>query len=368
MRRPIVLAVLDAADGSEAAARRALAVRALIAQAGLEPSTTAILYRASNLESKILARFPAWGRTILALTSPDELDLAVDFLAGLKFDLAILPQGPVGRHLAGRLAGRLGGAAALDAESIEVVGGLPRVTRMVYAQNLKAISAPIGGPPWLITPATSLAAPGSRPAAGASPPLSPEAPERSPHPSPEAPERSPHPSPEAPGELRFERAIIGGGAKGNPAAKKDLIIETADPASKLSGAKTLLVGGAGLGGRAGVELMAAVAEASGALWGVTRAAAMMGWAPLDRLVGVSGAMTAPERCLLLGASGAAALYAGVAKADLVASVNTDPAAPVVALSDLAATAEAREVLTETLRILKGREAGPRTTEGGEPRP
>ena len=119
----------------------------------------------------------------------------------------------------------------------------------------------------------------------------------------------------------------------------------------LAEAEALVIGGAGLGGPDGIKLMASVAEALGAKWGVTRPAALSAWAPLSKLVGVSGAMTSPKWCLVLGASGAAAVSAGIAKAGIIASVTTAPEAPVVTRSDLLAVADAKDVLTEMAKLL-----------------
>ena len=99
---------------------------------------------------------------------------------------------------------------------------------------------------------------------------------------------------------------------------------------------------------------------------MTRPAALSCWAPLEKLIGASGAMAAPKWCLVLGASGAAAFFAGIAKASLVASVNIDPAAPIANRSDLAATGDAKAVLGELAGLL-GISPAPKTSAEPEER-
>ena len=65
----------------------------------------------------------------------------------------------------------------------------------------------------------------------------------------------------------------------------------------------------------------------GAAFGVSRPVVMNAWAPADRLVGVSGARTAPAVCIVVGASGAPALHWGIERAGFIVAVNSDDARP-----------------------------------------
>jgi electron transfer flavoprotein alpha subunit len=73
----------------------------------------------------------------------------------------------------------------------------------------------------------------------------------------------------------------------------------------------------------------------GAVFGVTRPVAMNAWAPMDRLIGVSGVRTAPSLCIVVGASGAPAFYWGIEKATFIAALNRDDEAPIVRNADAA---------------------------------
>jgi electron transfer flavoprotein alpha subunit len=73
----------------------------------------------------------------------------------------------------------------------------------------------------------------------------------------------------------------------------------------------------------------------GAVFGVTRPVAMNAWAPTHRLIGVSGARTAPAVCLVAGASGAPAFLWGIGRAGFIAAVDQDERAAIVSESDAA---------------------------------
>ena len=92
----------------------------------------------------------------------------------------------------------------------------------------------------------------------------------------------------------------------------------------------------------------------GADFGVSRPVAMNAWAPMDRLMGVSGTRAAPALCIVAGASGAPALYWGIEKAGLIVAVNPDERAPIVANSDAALLDDAVAVLEELAEIVAGR--------------
>ena len=85
-------------------------------------------------------------------------------------------------------------------------------------------------------------------------------------------------------------------------------LELVDPPSTgdLAESRFLVVAGNGAGSREGVERIAKAARRMGAAFGVSRPVAMNAWAPMDRLIGVSGTRAAPALCIVVGASGAPA--------------------------------------------------------------
>jgi electron transfer flavoprotein alpha subunit len=128
----------------------------------------------------------------------------------------------------------------------------------------------------------------------------------------------------------------------------------APSAGDLVDSRFLVVAGSGAGSREGVERIAAAAARMGAAFGATRPVVMNGWAPMDRLVGVSGSRAAPSVCLVVGASGAPALHWGIERARFLAAVNLDEHAPIVENADAALVDDGVTVMEELARIVEAR--------------
>lgn len=103
----------------------------------------------------------------------------------------------------------------------------------------------------------------------------------------------------------------------------------------LSEAKVVIAAGRGAGNKENIAMLEEAAEALGGELGVSRPAAMNAWAPMNRLIGVSGAMIKPDICITAGASGAAAFYAGIEKSKFIVAINTDEQAPIMKKADVA---------------------------------
>ena len=112
-----------------------------------------------------------------------------------------------------------------------------------------------------------------------------------------------------------------------------------------------MVAGYGAGGREGTERIARAARRMGAGFGVSRPVAMNAWAPMDRLIGVSGTRVAPALCIVVGASGAPALHWGIEKAGFIVAVNPDEQAPIVGNSDAALLDDGVAVVEELAEII-----------------
>lgn len=119
----------------------------------------------------------------------------------------------------------------------------------------------------------------------------------------------------------------------------------------LEDSSLLIVAGRGLGSTEGVAQARQLADALSAGFGATKAVASLGWMPMDRIVGVSGVMARPDRCLVLGASGAPAFYAGIAPGKQILAVNTDPYAPIQAGADLVMQCDCVSLVTKALEQL-----------------
>lgn len=125
------------------------------------------------------------------------------------------------------------------------------------------------------------------------------------------------------------------------------------PAEKTTGleaAKFLIAGGQGMDNKKNTGHLEKIADALGADFGVSRPVAMNAWAPMHRLVGVSGVMVKPEICIVAGVSGAAAFYAGIEKSKTIVAINTDRHAPIIKASDVAVIDDYKAVMAELVKI------------------
>ena len=93
--------------------------------------------------------------------------------------------------------------------------------------------------------------------------------------------------------------------------------------------------------------VARVRELAGLLGGAvgcSRAVTMSGWRPHTDQVGQTGNKIAPDLYIACGVSGATQHIAGCKGAKRILAVNTDPAAPILAVADYAVIGDLHEVL------------------------
>ncbi|HEF0083048.1 TPA: electron transfer flavoprotein subunit alpha/FixB family protein [Citrobacter braakii] len=85
---------------------------------------------------------------------------------------------------------------------------------------------------------------------------------------------------------------------------------------------------------ADAEKITALGKEFGAEVGYSRARVMNGGFDAERVIGISGHLLAPDVCIVAGASGAAALMAGVRQSRFVVAINSDARAPVFSQADV----------------------------------
>ena len=107
--------------------------------------------------------------------------------------------------------------------------------------------------------------------------------------------------------------------------------------------------------------LTAIGEAIGASMGATRVVTDAGWVSHDRQIGTTGVVVDPALYLAFGISGAVQHTAGLGHPEHVISVNTDPHCPMMAMADLAITADANATL-DALAALLGAEVPHPTVE------
>ena len=131
----------------------------------------------------------------------------------------------------------------------------------------------------------------------------------------------------------------------------------AAPASsrpKLTEAKTVVVGGRGVG--EDFSLVEELADELGAAVGASRAAVDAGWVEHAAQVGQTGVTVSPQLYLCAGVSGAIQHRAGMQTSQTIVAINKDENAQIFEIADYGVVGDLHKVipqLLETLRERKG---------------
>lgn len=126
----------------------------------------------------------------------------------------------------------------------------------------------------------------------------------------------------------------------------DITIEKQQKKETLSNAKVIIAAGRGVKNKENVLELEHIADSMNGMLAVSRPVAMSAWAPMEKLVGVSGTLAKPELCITAGVSGAAAFFAGIEKSDFIVSINTDEKAPIVKKSNVVIIDDYKEIMKE----------------------
>jgi electron transfer flavoprotein alpha subunit len=155
-----------------------------------------------------------------------------------------------------------------------------------------------------------------------------------------------------------EGASAGPGAVQTPTLNVESKVKVVDRRAKEGDhvnldAAPLIVGvGRGFNAREDLKLGDDLAAALGAVVGCTKSLADFEWLGEDRIIGLSGAKTAPDLYVSVGVSGQIQHTVGVSAAKLIAAVNKDKEAPIFALADYGIVGDLYEVVPALVERLK----------------
>ena len=243
------------------------------------------------------------------------LDILEELAPRLEAGLYLFGDDRAGRELAVRLGHRLGGTSLAGVRAFELDGESLRCRKAVYSGHMEATFR-LGRGPFCLAIASRGAAP--LPAPG--------------------------PGPVVLMDLDRRQA---------PPAWVESCECIADPAEAgLKEASFVLAAGMGAQDRVRTARMAEIAQEIGAEFGASRPVVMNAWAPMDRLVGVSGAIPRPGLCIVAGASGSAAFMAGIEHSRFIVAINKDEQAPILGCCDVGAVGDCLEILEELARLIR----------------
>jgi len=240
----------------------------------------------------------------------------------LNPDIVLFAGDTYSQELTPRLAGRLGGVSAGDAQSLTLENDKLRITQSVYGGKAMAVVELRSTPAVVWVRARSFAPAAPRDSAGS-----------------------------------IEKRVVelsGDAAKHVDATK---IVERHEESAgtvRLEDATVIVSGGRGLGGPEPFEELKSLADTMNAQQAASRAACDAGWVPPHWQVGQTGKKVAPELYVAIAISGASQHLMGIADAKVVTAINTDADAPIFKHCQFGLVEDYKAVvgpLTERLKTL-----------------
>lgn len=134
----------------------------------------------------------------------------------------------------------------------------------------------------------------------------------------------------------------------------ELIPEYADDNNDLSKAEIIYAGGRGMKSKENFNRLFELARLTGGVVGASRGAVEAGFADSSMQIGQTGKTIHAKVYVAFGISGLAQHMAGINSCDKIISVNKDPNAPIMKLSDIGIVGDAEEIIKQMVRRLKNK--------------
>lgn len=227
-------------------------------------------------------------------------------------DFVFLPATSSGEDLAARLAVARAWPLVARCNRVKFVGDSIETTRQVYGGKLQETTRPLAAGPLLVTVLPGVC--------GLRAPLDP-----------------------AEGQLGTTVSVAAEFAE-RPAVRVTGFA-AADPATlDLAEADVVVAAGRGLGAADKVGLVRELAVLLGGVVASTRVVVDIGWLGRETQVGQTGRTVKPRLYVACGVSGATQHTVGMKESGAVVAINTDPAAPIFKIADLALNADVTTLL------------------------
>ncbi len=284
--------------------------------------STIVFYNDGAAKENLIAASPTTRLHLVKINSyrPEAvLTYLKELEYGIECDLYLFPGDYAGSELSTRFAARTGGSSIAAVDKIEPGSESLTCYRAIYSNYLRGRFR-LGKKPFCLSIARGLSA-------------------------------------GAPGNQIEKRQVTESDFWDLPENRftRDCEFTAADPVGELGRAPFILAAGRGVKSREKTEMLGKIAKELGAELGVSRPVAMSAWAPLDRLLGISGTMARPKLCLAAAVSGAAAFYAGIEKSKKIVAINIDAQAPLVRAADVAIIDDYETVLKELVKLVQSGE-------------
>ena len=230
-------------------------------------------------------------------------------------ELILLSATTLGKLVAGRVAGRLGGGSVNDVISIAEEDGKVAVVRPVYGGTIREKIIVEASPAVISVRGGSYEAPEAAPAA---------------------------------------EAIDG--ADADIRTKVVELIEEAGEAVNLEDAAIIVTGGRGMGDEENFQLCAQLADALGGVVGATRPAIENNWIGRSHQVGQSGKIVNPDLYIACGVSGATQHVSGMMGSKYIIAINKDEDAPIFSIADIGIVGDVKQILPLMIEEVQKRKA------------